>query len=266
MVTLVQETPASSLLGKVSTKCALVALAVLTGNAASAPALEPVEVIQKAIKARGAKASSRKPGLYTATGEGKMNLGGAATKYSVTWSAQPPSKVRWEADLQIAGGAATKLLFVVDQKQGWLKIGENPAIPMDDGFRKSFLLQLQVDKASTLVPLLDQGQYTLTSGGESEVNGQKTIALNAKNKTGLEVGFWFDPKTHRPVKQEFSSYDFYGNEVLKTMYLSNYKKIGGILMATDYEIHHDDELFMTLTVQSIKSQERLEESLFAKPE
>lgn len=245
---------------------ALVIGLVLVNEAATSQAVGPLELIEKAITARGGKEALTKYQAKTLTVKGKMAAGDAEVDYTATWYIYLPNRFRAEYQLTIDGNS-TNMIQVSNGEKLWQKINDAAAVEMPDHVLKGTQTYLQVLVASQLVPLLDKDKYSVSSNGEFEVKGKKAIALNVKNKDGLDALLYFDSKTNLLVKQEYGSkHVVTGQDALVENYLSNYKKTNDVTESMQWELQLDGKTFIVSTIENMQFDEQLDVSLFEKPE
>lgn len=231
---------------------------------ATAFAAEPIEVIKKAIDANGGKDKLSKYNAMSFSGGGEVNAGDMKLEYTGTWYFAYPDKMRFDLESTV-GGNTFKGSFVVNGKEGWQKFGDMAVSKMNADQLKAFQVQIAVGEASSLVPLLDGKRYRLSSVGEVDVNGTKTIGINVTNKSGLDVNFYFDPKTWLIVKEEYQTKTETGKDVAQSVYRSKYKKVDGVMMPMAIVIHHDGKQAVTAKIDSVQFDEKVNADLFKKP-
>lgn len=237
-----------------------------TAEPEATPAVESLELIEKAITARGGKDALSKYQAKTVTSKGTITTGDEQANFTATWYFHYPNRYRAEYQLTVDGNS-TNMIHVFNGEKLWLKLGDTATIEFPDHALKGAQSYFQVQAASQLVPLLDKEKYSVSSSGEVEVKGKKTIRLNVKNKNGLDVLFYFDPKTHLIVKQQYGSkHVVTGQDALVENYLSNYKKTNEVMEPMQWDLHFDGKPLVVATIESVQLDEQLDASLFEKPE
>ncbi len=115
---------------------------------------------------------------------------------------------------------------------------------------------------------LDAKEYTFSAVGEAKVKDVDAVGVRVSKKGMRDVTLWIDKKTHQLVKTEFRGKEppyFQGAEINMERYASGYKKVAGLLMPARIEMHYDGKKAIDLEVVEIRTHERLDETLFAKP-
>ncbi|GAB4135408.1 MAG: hypothetical protein Tsb009_01640 [Planctomycetaceae bacterium] len=238
---------------------------LVAGFSQEVRAADALDVVKKAIKANGGKANIEKYKAATLQGSGKVSSMGAMLEYTATWHFDYPKRMRVEINTDVMG-QEFNIIHVYDGKQGWQKIANMKAMPLPEAQLKALKTQMQVELASTLVPLLDTKKYTVSNLGEVKVNGKNAIGLNVTNKSGLDANFYFDPKTFLLIKQEYQSVNETGKEVTQSVLLSGYKKTKGIPYPTKLQVLQDGKLYVTAEFTEVELKEKHDDSLFKKPE
>ena len=242
----------------------LLVCCVAAGMQAKANAAEPLDVIKKAIKAHGGKEKLKKYKAAIVEGKGTVNTQGMELKYEAKSQVHYPARYRVEISMNVMGMDIT-VLQVMNGKEGWLKVNDMKTMALPDAQLKAVKTQFLVDEAVRLLPLLDKKKYTLSSVGESKVKGKPAIGINITSKAGLDVNFYFDPKTYMIIKYEFQTVNETGKEVMQTSFLSGFKKFNGMVMPTKLNIQQDGKKFVTAEITKVEFKEKLEASLFEKP-
>ena len=68
------------------------------------------------------------------------------------------------------------------------------------------------------------------------------------------------------VKHEFQTVDETGKEVTQTAYMSAFKKFNGLIMPTKINIQQDGKKYVTAEFTKVEFKDKLDASLFKKPE
>ncbi|MFQ5733456.1 MAG: hypothetical protein ACE5KM_16080 [Planctomycetaceae bacterium] len=245
--------------------CGMLACVVSAGLTASAQADDAIEVIKKAVQANGGKEKIEKYKAVEMKGTGTVTTNGMKLEYTGHWWMQYPGKYRIEIETEV-NGMAFHIVNVVNGKEGWQKVGDMKTMKLPKVQLETVQTQMKVEHAGTLVPLLDKKKYSVSSVGEVKVKGKKAIGLNVTDKSGLDVNFYFDPKTYMLIKEEYQSKDETGKEVTQTVFLSGYKEKDGVPFPTKIEVQHDGKTFVTAEFSEVKVHKSIDDEQFAKPE
>ena len=97
------------------------------------------------------------------------------------------------------------------------------------------------------------------------MKGKAAIGINITSKAGLDVNFYFDPKTYMIIKHEFQTVNETGKEVTQTAYMSGFKKFNGITIPTKLDIRQEGKKYVNAEVTKVELKDKLDASLFKKP-
>lgn len=245
---------------------ALMTCFVVANDATVAKAVEPIDVLDKAITAHGGQEKLATSTSQKMTGKGTIvGPNGEQYGFSATYYFDTPNRFR--ADYQMAiGDTSLPVVQILDGDQGWMKVGDQTAELTKDQM-ESFRASLQAHAALRLVPLLDKKKFSLSLVGEIEEDGETLIGITATNKDALDASIYFDAKTYLIAKQEYVSKNFYtGKQALTEMRASHYKKTQGVMLPMQVEYRLDGKKFMAAEFESVELVKQFDASLFAKPE
>ncbi len=227
-------------------------------------AVEPLDVLNKAIEAHGGKEKLAKHTARKLKCQGTLaGPDGGQFQFSSTYYFDTPNRFR--ADYQLTVGEATvPIIQIVDGDKGWMKIGDEVAA-LTKAQMESFKANLRADAALRLVPLLDK-TVNLSLVGEIEDDGNKLTGITATGKDGLDVSIYVDSKTHLIVKQEYPAKDFFtGKQALYELRASKHKATNGVMLPTRLVYSADEKTLTSADVESTEFVDKFDASLFAKP-
>lgn len=219
-------------------------------------------VVEKAIAAQGGKDQVAK---LTKAWKAKVRgiRDGNAMSGETYWD--PPDRFKADLRIEVASGKTTRVVAVLNGEKGWQSVdGEIHEIP---GGALSELrdLQFRGRKIRSLLPLLTDGEFTLSPLGKKQVGGRSSAGVRVGSEDGLELDLFFDTETGLLVKKEQRRADSTGRESLVETFYSNYKDFGGLRLATVIAKHADGQLQSTQELLEISFVERIDPGEFTKP-
>lgn len=238
--------------------CACWAAPAFADDAADARA-----VIDKAIKATGGADKLEKHTGVTFKLKGTFYGMGAGIPYTGDFAVQLPDKQKVTIEGEVAGQKFT-FLMIVNKDKGWRQImGGNV-----DELSKDQLEEQQTDLyaslVATLVPLIKDKEYKLSTIGEEKVNGKPAIGICVQRKGRSEVAMYFDKETNLLVKQEYQTKDESGQEKRQENIISDYKDVAGIKHPMKMVIKRDGKRYVEGEVSEIRPG-KIDDSVFAEP-
>lgn len=225
---------------------------------------EGAKVIDRAIKAAGGEAKLKTLKAVTLKGKGKVHEN---SDIEFSFEASVDGLDRMRLDLEaVEGGQQHKIQVVSNGEKVWAKkengeVDEPPPEIMT--LVKTELLALR--GCQTLLPLRDKGHH-LAPLGEARVNDKPAMGVRVSRKDLPDVSFFFDKETGLPVKAEMRvKEDKGGMEATHEWYFSDYKEIDGIKHPMKVSLYRDGKKFLEGEVSEVKAEEKLDDSVFAKP-
>ncbi len=242
--------------------------AVLAGPAAAQDQdKEARAIVDKAIKAQGGL--DKLKGIdkaFTAKGKGTINAMGMDIDFTIDVFQQPPDKSKAIINLSIAGQQLT-ITQVFNGKKGWVNfMGQTKDAEKDE--IDEHLAMIHVESVCNLYVLTSDKACKLSTLGESKVDGKEVVGVQVTKKDKRDVNLYFDKKTHLLLKSEYRAMDpFTKQEVAQEKLYSDYKELlPGIKMAAKQIVNNDGKLFMNFEMTEVRSIERHDDSVFARPE
>jgi hypothetical protein len=115
--------------------------------------------------------------------------------------------------------------------------------------------------------LLRQPGIKLAPLGELKIGDRETVGLKVTQKGFPDIDLFFDKKTGLPYKTEIRQKEGkQGMEMPHAFIFDNYKEFGGVKQFTRAKFLRDDKSLAEIECSDFKPQEKLDDSLFAKPE
>jgi hypothetical protein len=243
----------------------VVALALLAAGAVRADEqAEAKALIDKAIKAAGGKAPLDKAKAVVVKGKGKVEVG-KEVPFTLEVSVQGFDQGRMDLVGDV-DGVQHKVLLVINGAKGWVNAKDRVEdVPAE------LLAALKADAralrlAQMLVPLGDKA-ITLSPLGEVKINDQPAVGVKVVQKGQTDFNLYFDKKTGLPVKCELQVKDGGGGqEVAHEFFFADYKEAGGVKHFTKITFHRDGKKMIEAELSEVTPEDKLDDSLFAKPE
>jgi len=221
------------------------------------------EIVEKAIKAVGPEEKIAKLKALTIKFKGKIQQMGMEIPFAGEVISQGADQNKVSIDIDV-NGQKIAVNTILNRDKGWTKIGDM-LTDMSEEQLKEAQEGAQESWIASLVPLKDKA-YTLSSLGEVKVNDRPALGIRVASKGHRDVNLYFDKdsslllKTEMRVKDEMS-----GQEVNQESYYSDYKEVNGLKEAMKFVIKKDGKPFLEAEVEEIRRQEKVDDSVFAKP-
>lgn len=251
-------------------------LKVMTGWTAASllllgPALARAEskgdaraVVDRAIKALGGKENLSKYKAFHFKGKGVFSGMGQPFPFTGEWWLEAPE--RWKAQYSMDfSGTPTTRVEVVTRDKGWASMNDQSEEMTADQLKETHE-RLYGDSVVGLVALTT-GDCQLSMAGESQVNGKPAVGIKVTSKGHRDFTLYFDKETGLPVKSATRAKNMTGDEEVKQeTFYSDYKDFSGIKRPTKVVVKQEGKDFVEWQVAELKPLEKLDDSLFAKPE
>ncbi len=211
------------------------------------------DILEKMIKARGGRTALKNIKDITLTGTMDMIAMGASG--SIAIYKKEPDNMRWDIDM--SGMMFTR---VTDGKIAW---GTN--------FQTGGLEELPEQEAAELKrsalgydSLLNPKKYGITFAlkGKKQIEGKDYLILEQTYADGHKATHYIDTKTYLIYKTVTTAQGMMGGEVEEETFLSDYKKVNGVMIAHTMTVLQDGEEFLIMSYTEVKLNTGLEDSLF----
>ena len=230
--------------------------------APSLPKLTAAQIVDKNTAARGGLVAWRAVKAMRITGQ--LDAGGKKdTKLPYTLEVKRPNKERMT--LEFAGQTAIQ---VYDGQKGWKVrpyLNRNDVEPFSKEELQKAASQPQLD--GLLIDSAVKGNKVEVEGTDM-VEGKGAYRLKVTSKDGHTQRVWVDGSTFLEAKVQGSPRHFDGRMRDVETYLHDYRTIdGGLKMAFVAETHVDGERSVhSMTIENVKVNPQLDESVFGKPQ
>ena len=235
-----------------------IALLFISAFAGKLMAQDADEIVTKYIKAMGGIENMR--ALNTMKMTGKFSGGGMEVPFVQTY--KRPLMVMTEASIQ---GMTMKQAF--DGKQGWMInpfMGKKDADLMSKDMEKTF--RRNADFEGQLVNYKEKGS-SIELIGKEDFEGTPVYNIKLTDSTSDVTNYFIDADSFLMIKQ-IDKIKFDTKEVTAETIVSNYKKVGGIMIPFTLEIKSPDNPQgpQTLTIENVEVNIPIEDSFFKMPE
>lgn len=146
-------------------------------------------IVAKAVKAMGAKVDD-KPVIMTWKDKGKFTGGGFEMEYKSDWAFQGPDKYRFVLSGDFNGMKFDLVVIVKGDKAWESAFGESRE--MTDEKRDYTLNAVYTFHVLSLVPLLIEKDFKLTTTGEKKIGDKNTQVVKVGREKRPTVTLYFD--------------------------------------------------------------------------
>jgi hypothetical protein len=245
--------------------CALILALPAAGRGDDAADMKAL--VEKAIQAHGGADNLAKQKAVVVKMKGKFHgLPGAVIDYTSETSSQPPGKMRAVVEGDVMG-TTFKVVQIVNGDKGWTDSTFEGNREMSKAEFTEARETLHAYVVARLVVLTDKA-YALSPLGETKVGDKEAVGVLVKHKDRRDVSLFFDKKTHMLLKAETRVKDVQGggdNELTQETLYEDFKKVDGIQVPHKLTIKRDGKLYVEAETTDYKVQDKLDDSLFAKP-
>jgi hypothetical protein len=248
----------------------LFGLAAAAAFAAPACAQDDVKkVIDKAVTAHGGADALKKYKAAKATIKGDLSAAGMEMTFEGTMASEYPGKFKVVIDASIMGQKLSILQVANgDKTKSRVSLAGMDLPSGGDDEKDELKASAALQDMSQIYPLLDDKKYALKAEADAEVDGKKvavigvtvldskkTVALSFDKESGLLV------KTQR--KGRGPAADGSVKEVDEESFMSDYKKVNGLMTPMKMLVKHDGTKFMSYTLSDVENLESLPAGTFA---
>lgn len=194
--------------------------------------------------------------------KGDIYLQGAKVPFAGDVQTQGADQQKVAIDITI-DGQKLAVVQVLNRDRGWVKLNDT-TIDMDKDKLAETLEQAHAGWVATLVPLTDEA-FKLDTVGEVQVEDQPAIGIRVSHAGRRDVNLFFDKKTHLLVKTETRVKDEESKqEMTEEGFLGGYDG-KDVKLALKITVKRDGKLYLEAELSDIKLEEKLDDSVFAKP-
>ncbi len=213
-----------------------------------------IQVLEKLIEAMGGRNTLQAVKDMTASGTMEMpsmGMEGSATLYT--------KKVnKFRMDIEIMGMSITQAF---DGEVGWYTNPQTGAVEELSGEQMEDMKRQAIGDSAYLEP--EKYGIVYTSKGQEKLEDKDYDVLLMSYADGYEVTMYIDAKTHLLYKTlSIAPNPMTGAEGEVESFSTDYKKISGMMTAHTITQFTDGEEFMIITLDDIKFDTGLDDSLF----
>jgi hypothetical protein len=245
---------------------ALSSLLICVGSLplAAEDALDPHAVVERGLKATGARSHDR-PVAMTWKDKGVFFGGGSSVPYTGEWAFQAPDLYRFEITGECQGMKA-QLLAVVHGHQAW-ESGFGKTREMTGEKLEQMVAEVYQFHVLTLAPLLEGNEYKLSFAEDKEVHGKMATGIRVEHAQRPMIILYFDKESGLLVKDEMVVKDIYQGwkDALDEIYFEDYKEVDGRKRFTKMHATRNGAPMADATLFDHKTAEKLDPKLFEKP-
>jgi hypothetical protein len=245
-----------------------VVLGLPLGASAQATAQEAEcrAIIEKALKAQGGEKAAQSIKATHSKGKGTIHFMNMALEFTLEAYSNLPDQTKAVIQLTI-NNMNIEVVNVVNGDKGWASAnGQSQDLDADQ--LKEAKEQMHVESVTSLIPLKDKGKgFGLSPLGESKVGDVTVVGVQVTKKDKRDVNLFFDKKTHMLLKAEYRAVEpFNKQEVNQEKFFSGFKElIPGLKMASKINVKNDGNKFLEMELTEVRSVDRHDASVFAKP-
>lgn len=114
----------------------------------------------------------------------------------------------------------------------------------------------------TINGIKDRTQKVRRNQGEKQIEGKDYLVLEQTHADGHKITHYIDSKTYLTYKTATTAQGMMGGEVEEENFLSDYKKVNGVMIAHTMTALQDGEQVFTMSYTEVKLNTGLEDSLF----
>jgi hypothetical protein len=225
---------------------------------------DAMALIDRAIQALGGRQKLAQLPACSWKSKGHFEVQGMNIPYTSEVFAQGQDQYHWDLDLTVQGRQFQASL-VLNGGKGWLKgNGRTQDAPREivTLLREDFQA---IRIAQRLLPLKEKG-FKLSPLGELKIGDRAALGVKVCRKGFQDVDLFLDKQTLLPVKASLRLKEGKdGQEVVHDFLFSDYKKVNGLQHFGKIEFRRDDKLFIKMALTEITPEEKLDDSVFAKP-
>jgi hypothetical protein len=222
-------------------------------------------VVKKAIEAHGGAEALNKYPAGTSKFKGTLTVLEMDLDYTGEIIYQLPDKFNLEITTSVQGNKIAIQQIANGKKIKQTVNGEEKK--MSEAEKADLLQSVMLQEIEGLTPLLDGKKYTIKAEKDGAVDGNPAAVILVTAKGLNDTKLYFDKKTMLLVKTERKGLGPGKGEdnveVLEETYMSDFKKVQGVMTAMKVKVDHDGKKFMTMDTTEVKLLEKADPKKFA---
>src|SRR5262245_40655714 len=222
-------------------------------------------MLDRAVKALGGEKALAAAGGLTWKVSGTLEIEGMKIDLTGDWSAQGIDRYRWDLQASVMGRTETVTVGIVGAK-AWASNGRGDVSDAPKDLVPLLLANFRCFRVVQNPLLLRDKAFKLSPLGELKIGERVTVGLKVTRKDWADIDLFFDKKTGLPFKAEIhvkESKD--GMDVSHAFVFDGYKEFGSLKHFGKVRFLRDDKALLKLECSDVKAQEKLDDSVFAKP-
>lgn len=239
-------------------------LAALALVAMSAQAQDNArDIIKTAVAAAGGqeKLAKLRTARLKATGTLYDNGRGLPAECELLY--QGDDQAKFTVRTQLDGQVVLKV-EVANRGKAWWRLGNN--VQQAEGPILTSLRQKpHVWRVQTLVPLLKDEAFVLSSLKESRVNGRPAVGVKVQAKGYDDIALFFDRETHLLVRFRATMFSAMHGPVVRETTFDRFKDFSGLRYPAHSVLIVGDKKLYEFELKSLEFLERIDESEFEEP-
>jgi outer membrane lipoprotein-sorting protein len=238
---------------------ALVALLLVGFIAAPAQELTLDQIIQKNTEAVGGADAVKAVQSLSITG--KMVMGGGQLEMPVTIKMKRPSMSRLDAELQ--GRTMTRAFDGATAWQVMPMMGSTDPQKMGEKETQD-VSEADLDSQIGLLSASRAKAQSMELIGKEELEGSQSYKIKVTRKSGNVVYMWLDAATFLPIRSS-AKVSQMGQQIEVDSYPTNYKKVGGVVMAHSSEQKVGGRAMMQMIFEKVEVNPPIDDGIFKMP-
>jgi hypothetical protein len=244
---------------------ALAGAVLLSFSTAHADDVDAQKIIDKAIDAHGGAELLAKNKDKAGLAKGKMNINQMGGIEAQMESFIGDKKFKHILDFTIMGMNINQVVGY-DGKEMWIALNGKVIMNVNGKDLDPIKDAIYAEELAGLVMLKEKG-LELSVIGESKLGEQDLVGIRVSKKDHKDVSLHFDKKSGLLTKIDYRNLDFLTREeVAEERILQDYKKVDGLMQPSRIVLNRDGKKFVDMEITEIKYVDKLDDSVFAKPE
>jgi hypothetical protein len=222
-------------------------------------------ILDKAMKAQGDEKIAQKLLSVVGKSKGKLHIMDMALTLNVQSWNQLPGKTK--SVISMTGeGANFEIIQVINGDKGWISFDGNVA-DLDGDQMKEAKEMMHVERVTNLFSIKGDKELKLTTLGDSKVGDTAVVGVKVSKTGQRDVSMFFDKKTNLLVKALYRARDpISQEEVTQEKHYGGFKEfVPGFKSASTVTVKNDGNPFMELEITEVRTVDRHDDAIFAKP-
>ncbi len=222
-------------------------------------------IIDKALKAIGGADKAAGLKATTARAKGSVNFMDLEITFTLEAFSQEPSKTKSIVNITVMD-QRIEIVKTIDGDKGWESTNGDLKDLADDDI-KQYKDEKYIESVTNLFGLKTDKAFKFSPLGETKVGDTACVGVQVTKKDKRDVNLYFDKKTNLLIKAEYRGpHLLTKEEVTMEKFYSDYKElVPGLKTASKVVINVDGAKFMEMEMLEIRTVERHDDSIFARP-